>query len=575
MKTKKTILLIIFLTAVLAAVSYFLLSQRNKNNIVSAEDSSKPQEFLASPYNDIKLYEEIFSNLQPNKEATSAKAGIVSHHFLAKELIAEFYNKISSDKISTVFLISPDHYNHFYASGILAYTSQTPWTTPYGDLETNKEIIDSLVKDKSVEISNPAIGLEHGIFTEIPFIKKFFPTAKIIPLVANSASNYNNFYELGKKLKAIAPENSILIVSSDFSHDLSTAKSSQADKQSIDVLKNLSENNLNLISNDCKQCIVVLSGFLQKNSYKFNLIDNKNSFDISGENKDFVTSYVSGFYSEKKDIQILFTGDIMLDRGIRYYADKNGSYEFLFDKIYPLLANQDLVVSNLEGPITNNKSISSNTKPGSTHNFTFTFDPGVAKALYLENIKLVNLGNNHILNFYSSGLKSTEDYLTKSEVEYFGAPSGDRSIVKEIDGIKIAFVSYNEFSASQSLDETQTIDEIQKLKTKADFVIVLPHWGIEYTTEPTEKIKNLAHQFINAGADLIIGTHPHVIQTTEIYNNEKIYYSLGNFIFDQYFDDNVRNGLGVVLKIDPTTKLLKTEEIRFFLQSNGQTTIKQ
>jgi len=568
---KKHILSIFILTVAIATVSYFLIFKNNKKDFIASQNLSQLESFLESPYNDIASYEEIFLKIKTQANQENSKAGIISHHFLAKELIADFYNKISSDKIKNVFLISPNHYNHFYPTGTLAYTSSLAWKTPYGNLIANNQIIDSIDK---VEKNDSAIGLEHGIYVEIPFIRKFFPNAKIVPLVINLSANSEDLFQLGKQLNYLGKEDSILIVSSDFSHDIPATESSKQDKKSIEELKKLNKEKINYINSDCKQCFLVLSTFLENQNYKFNLIDNKNSFDYSNENQNSVTSYVSGFYSEKKDINILFTGDLMLDRGIRYFANKNGSYEFLFDKIYPLLSNQDLVVSNLEGPITNNKSISSGTIPGSSNNFIFTFAPETADTLYLENIKLVNLGNNHILNFSKSGLISTKNYLSKYGIEYFGAPNDSRSIVKEIEGIKIAFISYNEFFGSASLDEAQAIDEIQKLKDKTDFIIVLPHWGVEYTLEPTEEIKNMAHQFINAGADLVIGTHPHVIQSIENYNSKKIYYSLGNFIFDQYFEENVRNGLGVVLKINPNTKNITTEEINFFLQSNGQTIIK-
>ena len=80
--------------------------------------------------------------------------------------------------------------------------------------------------------------------------------------------------------------------------------------------------------------------------------------------------------------------------------------------------------------------------------------------------------------------------------------------------------------------------------------------------------------FIDAGADLIIGSHPHVIEPAEVYNGKRIYYSLGNFIFDQYFNENVRNGLGVMVRIDKQTKQLEFLEKHFYLAGNGQTLLR-
>lgn len=280
----------------------------------------------------------------------------------------------------------------------------------------------------------------------------------------------------------------------------------------------------------------------------------------------------------KSYVQLLFVGDLMFDRGIRYYARENGGNEFIFDKISAVLFKNDLVVANLEGPITDNKSVSAGTAPGSAENYFFTFDPSVAETLFDENIRLVNLGNNHILNFGYEGLGQTQKYLDEARVGYFGSPNYPKSISTEISGIKITFISYNEFSDIRGLEGQATTDQIQKAKGFSDIIILFCHWGVEYAKNPTEAQKELAHQFIDAGADLIIGSHPHVIQdpggAPEEYNGKRIYYSLGNFIFDQYFNEDVRNGLGVVLKIDTETKQFKLEEINFYLDSNGQTVIK-
>lgn len=271
--------------------------------------------------------------------------------------------------------------------------------------------------------------------------------------------------------------------------------------------------------------------------------------------------------------KILFVGDIMFDRGIRYYADKNGGNEFIFKQISSTLLGNDLVVANLEGPITDNNSISINSKEGESGSYFFTFDKSLAKTLYNQNIRLVNLGNNHILNFGSSGLESTKNYLSQNNVSYFGGPEEVKSTIKNINGIKIAFVSYNEFYGDIETEKGLVIDEITKNKEKADLVIVFCHWGDEYTLAPRSSISDLARNFIDSGADLIIGSHPHVIQPMETYKGKRIYYSLGNFVFDQYFSEDVRKGLGVKLIINPETKTVDYQELRFYLDSNGQTVL--
>jgi poly-gamma-glutamate synthesis protein (capsule biosynthesis protein) len=195
----------------------------------------------------------------------------------------------------------------------------------------------------------------------------------------------------------------------------------------------------------------------------------------------------------------------------------------------------------------------------------------VAITIFQKNIRLVDLGNNHILNFGEKGLQETQKFLDEANVNYFGVPDGKRGAIENINGIKIGFIAYNQFAEDNPED---VIAEIRKMKLETDLVVVFCHWGNEYQLKQADSQKELGHQFIDAGADLIIGSHPHVIQPMEEYNGKRIYYSLGNFIFDQYFDENVRNSMGVEVKINKSTKKLEFSEKKFYLQSGGQTIIK-
>ena len=274
---------------------------------------------------------------------------------------------------------------------------------------------------------------------------------------------------------------------------------------------------------------------------------------------------------EKQYIQIGFAGDSMFDRGIRYYADQNGDNDFIFQNIKDFLLKNDLNVVNLEGPITDNESISAGSAPGSTKNYFFTFDPSVAATLHKNNIKLVNLGNNHIENFKKEGIVQTEKYLTDAGVDFFGSPYGAKSIIKDIEGLKVAFVNYNQFLADLPEEWGATMREIQEARLKSDIVMVFCHWGVEYALSATPEQIDLGRRFVDAGADLVIGAHPHVTEPMEEYKGKRIYYSLGNFIFDQYFSEDVRTGLFVSVKIDKETKSLEFTENRTYLQSGGQT----
>lgn len=106
-------------------------------------------------------------------------------------------------------------------------------------------------------------------------------------------------------------------------------------------------------------------------------------------------------------------------------------------------------------------------------------------------------------------------------------------------------------------------------KNLGNVVVVYTHWGEEYVPR-TEKMKTLARQFVDAGASLVVGSHPHVVQESERYSDQYIYYSLGNFVFDQYFSDAVRNGLLLEVTFDPSG-VESIKEIPIVLHPDGRT----
>ncbi|HLN18587.1 MAG TPA: CapA family protein [Patescibacteria group bacterium] len=272
-----------------------------------------------------------------------------------------------------------------------------------------------------------------------------------------------------------------------------------------------------------------------------------------------------------KEIKILFLGDLMADRYIRQVMDKKG-VDYVFSPIKDLLNSEDLVIANLEGPITDNNSVSVNTVPGEKNHLIFTFNSVLAPALFRQNIKLVNIGNNHMTNFNNSGYLETIKYLEENKINYFGdVYLENKYFVENIGRTKVGFVNYNQFSSDSA---QRAIANIKNLKNQSDVVIVFAHWGIEYKPDPPEAVRNLARKFIDSGADLIIGTHPHIIEPTEIYKNKKIYYSLGNFIFDQYFSDETKKGLAVEVKINPKDKSINFTDFNLSLETSGQTIIK-
>jgi poly-gamma-glutamate synthesis protein (capsule biosynthesis protein) len=280
----------------------------------------------------------------------------------------------------------------------------------------------------------------------------------------------------------------------------------------------------------------------------------------------FIMHDVAAVGSPKESVtEVLFVGDLIFDRTIRTYADMYGD-DHPFSCVEDELRAYDMVVANLEGPITDNPSVSAIPPYSGPNNTRFTMPIRTAAVLARYGIHAVSLGNNHIYDFGGEGIDATRQALTASGIVFAGDPRDASNTAVRIETVPVPFtmVVFNEFFGSAE-DTIAAIRSVEEHET----VIVFAHWGEEYVPV-TERQKVWARQFIDAGADMVIGAHPHVIQESEVYNGAAIYYSLGNFLFDQYGSEDVRKGLALGLTISP--RGIETIEERFTLHSSDRRT---
>jgi len=242
-----------------------------------------------------------------------------------------------------------------------------------------------------------------------------------------------------------------------------------------------------------------------------------------------------------KPTAIFFGGDIMLGRAVATKIAKNGSDVF-FNKIKDPVLSADYAVANLEGPLT-----AINNSPG--NDMRFHFDPALTAQLAATGFDAFSLANNHGLDQGAQGFIDTKNNLTAAHLGYFGDASDD-------DGQILRFaIGHEQFAIIGAQDVYRQIDpvavgkEIAAEKVAGNFVIIYPHWGVEYSHAATKRQTTLAYAFIDAGADMVIGSHPHVVEGIEMYKGKPIFYSLGNLVFDQYFSADTQQGLGLRLNI--------------------------
>ncbi|HAO64949.1 TPA: hypothetical protein DCQ44_03145, partial [Candidatus Taylorbacteria bacterium] len=230
----------------------------------------------------------------------------------------------------------------------------------------------------------------------------------------------------------------------------------------------------------------------------------------------------------KKPVTILAFGDMMLDRKVREQIVAQGP-EYPFALIKDFLKGNDIVVANAEGPFTDRPSVTMGVKDGPLN---FTFDPAMLPILKNLGFTLFSQANNHAMNFGLASYQQSISHIEEEGLGWFGDP---RNIdvapyFQKVRGEKVAFIGYHEF-AHRGLDNV--LETIKNAKKEATFIVVYPHWGDEYQLEANDLQRETGHAFIDAGADVVIGAHPHVIEPIEMYKNKVIFYSLGNFIFDQ------------------------------------------
>jgi poly-gamma-glutamate synthesis protein (capsule biosynthesis protein) len=261
--------------------------------------------------------------------------------------------------------------------------------------------------------------------------------------------------------------------------------------------------------------------------------------------------------STEETISLNFVGDILAARAVETTMRKT-SYDYPFAKITDDLAAADITFANLETPLIGTATSGKTTIGGTT---VFRGDVAFADALKRAGIDIVSIANNHMKDQGQSGVLSTVQTLDAAGIAHAGAGkdlNAARALtVVETKGVRVGFLAYNDgdvvpesYHATDVQSGTNIMD-IQRLKVdvlrarpQVDVLIVSMHSGTEYiTAHPNTHQTTFARAAIDLGADMVIGHHPHVLEPLEIYKGKYIFYSLGNFVFDQPWPDTKESAL--------------------------------
>ncbi len=244
--------------------------------------------------------------------------------------------------------------------------------------------------------------------------------------------------------------------------------------------------------------------------------------------------------NENVSTTLLALGDVNLGRVVGQKILK-GEIDYPFEKFQDVLSRADIIFANLESQVTDQKGETQSPKS----NIVFCAPPEAAKTLKRANISIVSTANNHAYDYGLKGLRETIKFLNEEKVPFVGIRSDTNakfeSVVIEKNDIKIGFVAYTQILNIRSkwdglisfFDSVRAYNEINDLKTKADFVVASYHGGDEYKDKPGSNAERDMRLLAEFGADIVFGHHPHVPNGIEIYQNNVIFHSLGNAVFNQ------------------------------------------
>jgi len=226
---------------------------------------------------------------------------------------------------------------------------------------------------------------------------------------------------------------------------------------------------------------------------------------------------------------LLATGDVIPGRSVNMQIIAHGNdFFYPFEATAQLLDDADVTVMNLEAPLIEGC-------PPTREGIVFCGQPGFAGAMAAASVDVVTLENNHIGNYGSEGISATRQVLQANGMECVDRYT---SVVREVRGVRFAFLAFN--GVGESFDRESIASRVREADAQADVVVVAFHWGAEYVSIPQsapgiapDEPVEIAHLAVDAGADLVLGNHPHWVQALELYGGKLIVYAHGNFILDQ------------------------------------------
>ncbi len=552
MQRRNTILSLVLTAIILIAVSMFVRSSIGKNHVPPGLDEEKPVATHRSVQMNRLVYKNTYDSSQEFMEgiyradkkidppsSVNIRALIIPHHLTASESIASGIKMLQHQSFKKIVLISPDH---FHKCPTTLCTVDATYQTFFGDVSASPDKVAILLASP-ISTSAPKLFVEeHGIFADLPFIAHYFPGVPVTPIALNTTSWKVDKEAVKTLIESVVDKDTMLIVSSDFSHYLSLEKANEMDEKTAKAIFSKDLNGISNLDNsdqsDCPGCDWVLASIANdRGFYNPSIVLHTNSATILNDPKiPSTTSHFAMVWYENAKLSgddLAVGGDVTLTRTKKTPFIPQAVRDWWSGKGFRLL--------NLEGPLAKTCLPQSN---------IWIFCNKESLWLSIKDLaQLWSVENNHMYDLGDSGFLETKSLLKQNRkapidsVWTEGEPGSFWAVTELLNPVGAEHhgeIFANEAAVLKTLRESQT----DSLK------VVYIHGGTEYQAIASDLDEKRWRQFIDAGADVVIVTHAHVPSDMELYKGKLIFHGIGNFLFDQF--DQVSTN---------TTKLVRLRKV--------------
>jgi len=522
---------------------------------------------------------------------------ILPHFMINQSAVHDFYQFLSKDfiteDIQNVIIISPNHFNLWDKRWINSFnqkqeqqicfhsnciSSINPFNsslilTGKSPL-TQEDFFDLTQKEWGQNITK-----EHGIGEHFYYIKQYFPSAKVIPLVI-SRTDFSQIDDLSDYLTQFHFQwNTLILASVDFSHYVDELFAYVHDLTSRYTIKNSKQiQDFQKLEVDCPPCLYLISSLADQQNQQAHMYfrDSSQSLYNTRDNTSrlFVfydktwiqhQNYISWFTDN--GVTLSFFWDLIYDRGVSSVIStgvkQNGEIPLSkhFDIFLPkdqIIRHQtlrwiDLNIANLETPLLSDCNLCDTWAFGHPNKIRFCSNPTILQTMEAININAFTFANNHTYDCGDIWIQETQKNLEENEFLYRGFEDLNWNLSSKkisIRGQDLEFFAFD-FTISQNLSN-ESCKKIQASSSQWNIPIISVHRWIELENEANQFQIDRAHQLIDCGAQAIIGHHPHVRQGTDFYKWYPIVYSLWNFLFDQNISPETKSWHHLLLNIPNT-----------------------